>query len=219
MSSTMLAPAEAYRAALRGATCRVVVANDPDSGVADLETWRWRAEASQTDHAILAYCAGATVDVGCGPGRMTTTLMARGIAALGIDVVAEAVRQTNARGGVALERDVFHQLPGEGRWHTALLADGNIGIGGDPLRLLRRVAEIVTVDGRVVVDLAPPGGEIAVQRLALVLNDRRTWAFRWAVVPADRIAALAARAALRTLDVLELDGRWFAVLQKAGRDA
>ena len=43
------------------------------------------------------------------------------------------------RGVAALLRDVFDPVPGEGRWETALLADGNIGIGGDPVALLERV--------------------------------------------------------------------------------
>ena len=76
---------------------------------------------------------------------------------LGVDVVREAVDQTVARGVVALRRDVFDRLPGEGRWETALLADGNVGIGGDPVALLLRAGELVAADGRVVVELAPPG--------------------------------------------------------------
>ena len=39
-----------------------------------------------------------------------------------------------------------------------LLADGNIGIGGDPARLLRRVRELLAVGGRVVADVHPRGG-------------------------------------------------------------
>ena len=41
-------------------------------------------------------------------------------------------------GGPALVRSVFETLPGEGRWDTVLLMDGNIGIGGDPAALLGR---------------------------------------------------------------------------------
>ena len=33
-------------------------------------------------------------------------------------------------------------LPGEGRWHHVPLADGNIGIGGDPVPLQRRFVEL-----------------------------------------------------------------------------
>jgi hypothetical protein len=34
------------------------------------------------------------------------------------------VDQTLSRGVSALRRDLFDRLAGEGRWHTALLADG-----------------------------------------------------------------------------------------------
>ncbi len=54
---------------------------------------------------------------------------------------------------------MFAPLPGEGRWGTALLADGNIGIGGDPVALLRRLREVLDPRGRIVVELAAPGTE------------------------------------------------------------
>jgi len=42
-----------------------------------------------------------------------------------------------------VRRSVFDALPAEGRWHTALLADGNVGIGGDPIRLLSRLRGLI----------------------------------------------------------------------------
>jgi len=177
---------------------------------------RWRAEADSSDEALLSRCSGATVDVGCGPGRMTKALMARGVHALGIDIVAEAVQQARARGCTALHRDVFEALPGEGRWDTVLLADGNIGIGGDPHRLLGRVGELLAPCGRLVVDLAAPGGRLAIHRIGLEVNGVVSRRFPWAVVPADQIAALAAASCLRVLDVLNSQGRWFAELTKEG---
>ena len=54
-----------------------------------------------------------------------------------------AVAHTVGLGGQALRRSVFEPLPGEGRWNTALLIDGNIGIGGDPDALLRRIAQLL----------------------------------------------------------------------------
>jgi hypothetical protein len=50
---------------------------------------------------------------------------------------------------------VQDRLPGEGRWGSVLLMDGNIGIGGDPLDLLRRCAELVRPDGLVLVEVDP----------------------------------------------------------------
>ena len=206
-------PAAALGAALRGEPCLVIGAR----GTTLLQTGRWRGEPDESDEPLLTRCQGATVDIGCGPGRMTAALLRRGVAALGIDIVPTAVEQARARGGIALQRDVFATLPGEGRWDTALLADGNIGIGGDPLRLLRRAGDLLGPRGRVVVELTPPGGQVRVHRIRLEVNGRRTRRFPWAVVPADTIAALADAAALQVLEVLEQHGRWVAELARSSR--
>ncbi len=42
-----------------------------------------------------------------------------------------------------LERSIFDHVPGAGRWRTALLLDGNIGIGGDPVALLERLGDLL----------------------------------------------------------------------------
>ena len=74
--------------------------------------------------------------------------------ALGVDVVEEAVHLTRRRGAPAVVADVFEAVPEEGRWGTALLADGNVGISGDPTHLLRRVRELLRPEGRVVVEVS-----------------------------------------------------------------
>ncbi len=145
---------EVFAEALRGRPCAVVGLGDAP---AELPVDEWRRDADGADLELLSHCAGHTLDLGCGPGRLTAALDRLGHVALGVDVVAEAVDQTVARGVAALRRDLFDRLPGEGRWRTALLADGNVGIGGDPLALLRRARELVSADGRVVVELARPG--------------------------------------------------------------
>ena len=208
-----VAPSVAFAAALRGEPCLVVGLGLP-AGADALPAWRWRAVADAADQVLLSRCRGATVDIGCGPGRMTEALMARGVTALGIDIVSEAVEQTRARGAAALERDVFKRLPGEGRWETALLADGNIGIGGDPVRLLRRAHELLVPGGKVVLDLADPGGPVRVHRIGLQLAGVRTALFPWAIVPADQIELVAEAAALRVREVARHGDRWFAELDK-----
>jgi SAM-dependent methyltransferase len=206
----VLAPAAVFEAALRGAPCRIVGLD----GEGSLDIWRWQSEPDAGDQELLKRCVGTTVDIGCGPGRMTTALLARGVAALGIDVVPEAIRQVRAMGGVALRRDIFDHVPGEGRWATALLADGNIGIGGDPVRLLRRLRDLLTGSGRVVVDLSVPGGPVRVHRISLEIDGRRTREFPWAVVPADQLELLAEASAFRVLEVVDHRGRWFGELAK-----
>ena len=99
-----------------------------------LPVGRWNDDDDAHDASLLGHCRGATLDIGCGPGRLVARLSRLGHVALGIDVVPEAVRQARERGAAAIVRDVFDPVPGEGRWDTALLADGNIGIGGDPVR-------------------------------------------------------------------------------------
>ncbi|MFF3450716.1 class I SAM-dependent methyltransferase [Streptomyces sp. NPDC002667] len=123
-----------------------------DGWLLPLEVERWCARADAVDLEVLACCEGAVLDVGCGPGRLVAELAARGRPALGIDVSEAAVARTVRLGGQALRRSVFESLPGEGRWGTALLVDGNIGIGGDPAALLRRTAELLAPGGLLIAE-------------------------------------------------------------------
>jgi hypothetical protein len=106
---------------------------------------------------------------------------------------------------------VFAPLPGHGRWHHVLLADGNIGIGGDPAALLRRCGELLARGGRVHVELAAPGVRSWAGRAALS-GGGRTAPLRWAVVAADDLTGYAEAAALRTLTTWTEAGRWFTTL-------
>lgn len=174
----------------------------------------WTREADPHDHALLDLCEGATIDIGCGPGRLTAALARRRQVALGIDVVAEAVGQTRERGGSALRRDVYDDLPGEGRWHTALLADGNLGIGGDPVALLQRAREVIDPRGRIVVEVAPPGIAAKTVWATLESGSSRSRPFRWSVVGLDDIDDVAQRAGLEITETRALGTRWAVVLQE-----
>jgi SAM-dependent methyltransferase len=201
-----------FEAALRGAPCDVVGLGPVPSPV---PVQRWRDTVDDSDRAVLAHCTGPTLDVGCGPGRMSAHLAARGHCVLGLDVVGEAVAQARGRGVAALKRDVFAPLPGEGQWESALLADGNIGIGGDPVRLLRRLHDLLAPGGRVVADLAPHGTGMRTLTVWLRTADRRSHPFPWAVVGVEAMAAVACAAELQLHATHVHSGRWFAVLGKA----
>ena len=178
----------------------------------ELPVERW-AQPSDGDEVLLDACTGPTIDVGCGPGRLTAALAERGVIALGVDSSRTAVRLTRRRGGSALHRDVFGRVPGEGRWRHALLADGNIGIGGDPAALLRRAAELIDADGDVLVELDPPGGGLRHERVRLRPSQTDAW-FSWAWVGADAVTEVAAEADLRVGWTTRRGHRWFAGLEK-----
>ncbi|MFG2294587.1 class I SAM-dependent methyltransferase [Streptomyces sp. NPDC048603] len=132
-----------------------------DLSLRDAEGWylpldleRWCAAADAGDRAVLRRCRGRVLDIGCGAGRLVEALIRRGHTALGIDVCPSAVRATACRGGAALHRSVFDPLPDEGGWGTALLIDGNIGIGGDPRKLLLRIRSLVHGHGQLLVETA-----------------------------------------------------------------
>ncbi|MFI6586716.1 class I SAM-dependent methyltransferase [Embleya sp. NPDC050493] len=180
-----------------------------------LELSRWCAEPDAADDTMLARCTGPTLDIGCGPGRLAAALGRRGVAALGVDPVPAAVARALAAGATALCRSVFEPLPGEGRWAAALLADGNIGIGGDPGRLLDRVHGLLAPGGLLVVETDPQ--DVHERFAARVENDRggRSSAFRWARVGTPALRTLAHAHRFTMTDAWAGPSRTFAALSRA----
>ncbi|MGO4442013.1 methyltransferase domain-containing protein [Mycobacterium sp. 2YAF39] len=185
-----------YDCALDGERCWI----RRDNGeVSNLPVRRWlggRDADSQFDTAVVGMCSGPTIDLGCGPGRLVTELVRRGVPALGVDQSATAVGLARRSGAPAIRRDVFDTLPATGRWHTVLLADGNVGLGGDPLRVLRRSAELLNRGGRCIAEFEPVATGIRTSWVRL--ESPRTvgpW-FRWALVGIDSAASLAKDAGL-----------------------
>ncbi|MFJ3230958.1 class I SAM-dependent methyltransferase [Streptomyces sp. NPDC086787] len=146
--------ADAYAEAVRAGRGPLFLRR-ADGWLLPLEVERWCADADRTDLAVLARCEGAVLDVGCGPGRLVAALASRGRRVLGIDVSEAAVAHTVRLGGSALCRSVFEPLPAEGRWGTALLMDGNVGIGGDPGALLLRLRELLAPGGLLIAETVP----------------------------------------------------------------
>ena len=139
-----------YETALRaGSTLSMV---DDGGRTIHLDVRKFAGPVDAADSSVLDRARPAVLDLGCGPGRLVAELIARGIPALGVDVSAEAVRMTVSRGGRALQAGMFDPLPDAGRWGTVLLIDGNIGIDGDPVKVLRRAGELVAADGEVLVE-------------------------------------------------------------------
>jgi len=175
---------------------------------------RWHGDPDRTDTTLLDRCSGPALDVGCGPGRLAAELTARGLVTLGVDVSLLAVRLTRLRGAAALRRSIFDRVPGAGRWGDVLLADGNIGIGGDPVRLLERCAGLLRAGGRIHAELDPAASGVR-RRFARVEHaGARSRPFAWATVAPDAVPALAAEAELHVTATWRHDGRCFAELSK-----
>lgn len=207
---TQLTSAQALDAAFTGSPCEVVHA---DGRTKRFAAHRWSGPASAVDVALFVDpCQGATLDVGCGPGRLTVAVTRKGLPALGIDISAEAVRLTRESGGAAIQQDVFDELPPHSRWRHVLLADGNIGLGGDPVRLLRRLVHRLEAGGTMLVELAGPGVSGGSRRVHLRVGGRASASFDWATVGLDEIERVAAGAGMAVLGVRCLAGRYVATL-------
>lgn len=214
-------PATEFGAAMRTAVLGAPVAAllEHADGVRTAMDWRrWCSRPDDADASVLARVQGTALDVGCGPGRLTVALAARGHAVLGIDVTPDAVSLTRAAGGTALHRSVFTHIPGEGRWDTALLIDGNVGIGGDPVALLCRVSQLLAPTGLVLVEVEPPTTieHVGPARIRYADGVVTSW-FPWARVPVGRIGVIAATAGFVTRECWCVDGRWFTALEQAVR--
>ena len=159
---------ELYARALAGRVRPEVEHVDGSRTPLPVEGW---LHESPGDKSLLDRCEGPTLDIGSGPGRLTVALAERGIPALGIDITPYAVDLARSSGGLVMLRDVFGRVPGTGRWMTVLLADGNIGIGGDPAALLRRAGELLAPAGRPWWRPARPARRCAASRCGCAMRD------------------------------------------------
>ncbi|MFD8469700.1 class I SAM-dependent methyltransferase [Streptomyces cyaneofuscatus] len=195
-----------------------------DGWLLPLEVERWCSDAGAADLSALHRCEGPVLDIGCGPGRLVAELTALGHRALGIDVSEAAVARTRRIGGSALLRSVFDPLPGEGRWGTLLLVDGNIGIGGDPAALLDRAADLLSTGGLLIAETSPLDID---ERVQVLLDDgRRAPAekagppgpadrpFPWARIGTPALLRYAGACGWRPADQWSAEGRAFVSLRR-----
>jgi len=179
--------------------------------------WRWLGPAAFEDERLLDRAVGPVLDVGCGPGRHLVALARRGVEATGIDVTPAAVSVARSRGARVVEGSIFGPVPAPGTWATALLLDGNVGIGGDPVTLLRRVASLLTRSGRILVELGDPAaGSSSIQARIEHGAVVGPW-FEWVTVDTGAIGVIAARAGLKVKASWSGGGRRFAQLQRCAR--
>jgi SAM-dependent methyltransferase len=191
-----------------------VIARMSDGTKMPVALERFLGPADAVDEALLHDVHGPVLDLGCGPGRHLHALASRGVFALGVDLSPVAVSLARDGGATALVASVFDELPGAGSWRTALLIDGNIGIGGAPVRLLQRVRSLLSERGDVLVELDPPGTSSGTVRVSLQRGRVTSDAFPWARVAPGAIEATAASAGFTVNARWDAGGRWFARLSR-----
>jgi SAM-dependent methyltransferase len=183
-----------------------------DGTTVSLPLDRYLAPADATEEQLLSGLPGPVLDVGCGPGRHLHALAARGVFALGVDLSPVAVELARGGGSQAIVGSIFGELPGTGSWSSALLLDGNIGIGGVPVRLLARIGTLLTAGGELLVELDGPRAATLCARARIETDTGCSRWFGWARVSAADIEPIAHRAGLHVIDRWEGGGRWFARL-------
>jgi len=180
-----------------------------DGRVLDLPAHRWFAAAGAAEQRALDHAVGPALDVGCGPGRHLVALAQRGVFALGIDISPVMLDVARGRGVNVLERSVFDRVPGPRRWRSALLLDGNVGIGGDPTALLLRLRQLLTHDGRVIVEIEPHDTHHGIELVRAESTAAAGPWFRWTTVGRSRLTAIARAVGYDVVDWWDTDARSF----------
>ena len=156
-----------------------------DEDASHLDVSAYLASATDGEREVLALTDGPLLDIGCGPARLVRAAIEAGRLALGIDISSAAIGHARSAGLPVLHRSVFDPLPAEGTWGAVALFDGNVGIGGDPVALLSRAAELLRPGGRMIVEAhADPEQDASfLAQLVHPAGARSAW-FPWAEVGA-----------------------------------
>ncbi len=181
--------------------------------VMKLEVDRYMSAPSLAEYDLLRRAPSPVLDVGCGPGRHVLALIESGRIALGVDVAPSAVDIAVRRGAPVLHRSIFERVPAAGRWASALLLDGNIGIGGNSHALLVRLGELLRRDGCVLAEVDAPGISTRTLSVRIECGDRISSPIPWARVGVDDIADVAFSAGFRLEEIWSAEERWFAHLK------
>lgn len=211
---------EPYASALRSTESNVLYLRAAGSTgtVTMMDVSRWNADADEADLTLLRSVTGPVLDIGCGPGRMVRAAMQLGLHAVGLDVSPDAIELANRLGGSYVKASVFDRVPGEGMWQTALLVDGNVGIGGDIPALLARCRELLSPSGEIVVELHGDPNHVD-HYIGEVVDSLggQSASFPWAEIGLHRLVGLLPELDLQLAQSWLSGGRSFCRLAKTAR--
>jgi len=174
---------------------------------------RYLEQSGAEEDGVLERAIGPVLDVGCGPARHALALSHRGVMAVGVDISPLAVQLARRRGAMVIEGSIFDRVPGAGSWGSALLLDGNIGIGGVPEQLLKRIGGLLRPDGVILVEVEAPGVQTQALRVSLETSEARSQWFPWARLSIDGLSSVADRAGCAVIEHWHVPDRWFAALK------
>lgn len=173
---------------------------------------RWLGTPDAAEETVLERAVGPVLDIGCGVGRHVVALRRRGVRAVGVEISPVAATIARERGAEVIQASAFEH-PTTSEWRTILLLDGNIGIGGDATRLLRRSAALLVPGGSVLVEVEAPASAPRAQRVRLEGARAASSWIPWHFVGCEEIDALAAAAGFGVAVRWNAGGRWFAQLR------
>ncbi len=212
LSAVDLYGAELLRAAAGQANPVSLRVFDRDGEEQPIALERYVAPSAPEERSVLERAIGPVLDVGCGPGRHVLALSRLGVAAVGLDISPLAVQLARGRGAQVIEASIFDSIPGERRWGSALLLDGNVGIGGAPEQLLSRVESLLRPGGQILVEVESPGVPTRTLKVSLESTQARSRWFPWARLSIDGLGTVATGAGLRVVEQWQAADRWFAAL-------
>jgi hypothetical protein len=93
-------------------------------------------------------------------------------------------------------------------------ASRNVGIGGDPHRLLSRIRDLLAPAGALLVEVGGPGSPSGPMRLRLQDDLGTSEEFPWSCLAVEDIASVATAAGLEPAETWEEAGRWFAAIRR-----